>query len=427
MASTDSIKTRALPRFPPELWLKIFGLATSVPGLMNCNDVSQSDLPHTILKKKEQDLLKKSLVTKRNLVQVCRTWHDMAVEFLYQSIIISRVNALSSLHNALQRSSESSPHRVSLSTSSFGWWTKRLDVIIQDDRCEGSDYTLLAEIIRHFSNLTIVTLSMPMLPYRDCWLRQLPTSLLTALAETCGSSLRVFDCSESILRPCREDLMMLLGAAANLQILRCPICSPSPGGKPSLARVDMPVMPKLQSVMLMSVFLRDYLPKDKDANRFPALRELTYDCIPPPFYDHAWKNFVKISCASVTTVYLDYCLFGESLQKELDLLAECCPALDKLVIFLRSWTELKHHLVLPPVSYLGLHSKLLDAPPVHYLDLFTSLNTIVGSKLKVVRLIHEAAVRNLRNSASAQVKEEIANLTSGTFRVEDHEGRLLTV
>ncbi|KAH7922493.1 hypothetical protein BV22DRAFT_1017168 [Leucogyrophana mollusca] len=414
-----------LPRFPPELWLKIFALATNVPGLLSYRDPSQSDLPHTLTKQREHDLLKKSLVTKRSLVRVCRAWHDLAIEFLYQSVIIARVETLSSLHGTLMRSAQVAPYPPSV--GSLGWWTRRLDVIIQDDRCEASDYALLAEIIRHFCNLTIITLSMPMLPYRDCWLRQLPTPVVTSLAETCGPSLRVFDCSESILRPCREDLMTLLGAASNLRILRCPICSPSSGDKSSVVRLDMPVMPKLQSVMLMSVFLRDYLPKDKDANRFPALRELTYDCIPPPFYTHAWKNFVKLTCASVTTIHLDYCLLGDSLQNELDLLAECCTSLDKLVIFLRSWAELKPHLVLPPVSHLGLHSKLLKAPTPHYLDLFAALNTITGSKLKVVRFVHEGAVQDLRDSGIGHLKEELANLASGAFRIEDHEGHLLEV
>ncbi|KAG8215437.1 hypothetical protein J3R82DRAFT_9049 [Butyriboletus roseoflavus] len=46
-------------------------------------------------------------------------------------------------------------------------------------------------------------------------------------------------------------------------------------------------MPKLESTALISIFLRDYLPQDKDAN--------TYDCVPLPSLDHVWKTFIKLT------------------------------------------------------------------------------------------------------------------------------------
>ncbi|KAH7882747.1 hypothetical protein F5I97DRAFT_1939323 [Phlebopus sp. FC_14] len=389
-----------LPRIPPELWLRIFDLATNVAGLLDCGGPFPSDLPHAIVKQREQRLLRESLVTKRNLVLVCRAWHELAVEFLYKSVLITRVHALSSLYASLQRGA------CAISPSSrLGWWTRRLDVVIEDDRCEASDYSVLALVLRHFSKLSIITLSMPMLPFNDCWLRQLPTSVITSLAETCGPSLQLFDCSESILRPCREDLMVLLAATPNLRVLRCPICSPTPGDKSSKTpRLDLPC---------------------HDANCLPALRQLTYDCIPPPFFDHAWKNFVKLSCSNLTTVTLDFCLQGELLQKELDLLAECCQALDKLVIHLRSWSEMKPYLAFPPITYLGLHSKLVNAPDFHYQALISALGTLSGAGLKIVRIIHAGASEDLRRSHTWLPLDDLTSLASRTFRLEDHEGNLL--
>ena len=221
--------------------------------------------------------------------------------------------------------------------------------------------------------------------------------------------------------------MQLLAAAPNLSVLRCPICSPGTGDKSPSVRLDVPIMTQLQSVSLKSVFLRDFLPSDKDANHYPALRQLTYDCIPPPFLDHTWKNFVKLSCANVTSVHLDFSLQGESLQKEFDLLTECCPSLNSLVIYLRSWTELKPSLILPPsVSYLGLHSKLLKAPAFHFQELFTALHTVSGSKLKTVRLLHADAVEELRESHGSFLMSELADVKFCiAFCIEDHEGRSL--
>ncbi|KAG8215465.1 hypothetical protein J3R82DRAFT_9082 [Butyriboletus roseoflavus] len=184
-------------------------------------------------------------------------------------------------------------------------------------------------------------------------------------------------------------------------------------------------MPKLESITLISIFLRDYLPRDKDANHLPALRQLTYDCIPPSFLDHAWNNFMKLTCANLTSVILDSCLPGDSLQKELDLLSEYCTVLDKLVIYLRSWLELKSHLVLPPVSYLGLHSKAAKGPHFHYQALVSALVTLTAPKLRIVRLLHACAEEELRESLSSFAAEDRACLVSCGFSLEDSRGRVL--
>lgn len=185
-------------------------------------------------------------------------------------------------------------------------------------------------------------------------------------------------------------------------------------------------MPKLESITLMSVFLRDYLPRDKDANHLPALRQLTYDCIPPPFFDYVWRNFMKLTCANLTSVTVDFCLPGDSLRDELDLLSEYCTVLDKLVIYLRSWLELKPRLVLPPtVSYLGLHSKAPKASSFHYQALVSALVTLTAPKLRTVRLLHANAAEELRENISSFTAEDRARLFSSSFSLEDTKGCVL--
>lgn len=187
------------PRVPPEVWLSIFALATDLDTLLNCDSSISSDLPRSLVKQCELQRLKNSLCAKRSIALVCRTWNELALEFLYQSILITKVDNLLSLHESLQR------HALQTqSKNRLGWWTKRLDVFIEDQRCDPSDYGALTAVIRQLPNLSIITLSMPMVPFNDCWLRQLPTSVIVSLVETCGTSLQVFDCSESILRPCRQ-------------------------------------------------------------------------------------------------------------------------------------------------------------------------------------------------------------------------------
>lgn len=217
--------------------------------------------------------------------------------------------------------------------------------------------------------------------------------------------------------------MVLLAGCPNLRVLRCPKCSPTPGNRSPRSRVDVPVMEKLESITLTSVFLRHYLPRDKGANRLPSLRQLTYDCIPPPFFDHAWRNFVKLSCSAVTSVTLDFCLQpGDTLQKEFDLLAECCPALDKLVIYFHSWLDFVHFLVLPStISHLCIHSKVAQLSSFHYDALVVALATLTASGLKSIRVLHASAVKGLRRSLEPLLVDDIVCLASGPFRVQDSE------
>lgn len=187
------------PQVPPEIWLRIFAIATDLDSLLNCDSSFSSDLPRTLVKQHELQPLKNSLCIKRSITLVCRTWNELALEFLYQCILITKVENLHTLHESLQRYALTAQGKNRL-----GWWTRRLDVLIDDQRCQPSDYGMLAVIIRQLPNLSIITLSMPMIPSNDCWLRVLPTSVIVSLAETCGASLQSFDCSQSILRPCRQ-------------------------------------------------------------------------------------------------------------------------------------------------------------------------------------------------------------------------------
>jgi len=194
--SSASSPMDSMSRIPPELWRRIFELATHSPGLLDCSP-SRSDLPSALVKQQELQRLEESLATRRNLVHVCKAWDILAAEFLYQSILVARVEVLPALLGALKRRSRS----LGASRARLGWWTRRLDVLIVNDSYEAADFALLADVIRHFSNLSIVTMSIRVLSGSNSG--QLPVEIVTSLVETCGPSLRSFDCSASAIRPCR--------------------------------------------------------------------------------------------------------------------------------------------------------------------------------------------------------------------------------
>ncbi|KAG8215471.1 hypothetical protein J3R82DRAFT_9095, partial [Butyriboletus roseoflavus] len=147
----------------------------------------------------------------------------------------------------------------------------------------------------------------------------------------------------------------------------------------------------------------DYLPRDKDANHLLF---------------HTPAQISRLS-------FLTFVFQGDLLQKELDLLSEYCTVVDKLVIYLRPWLELKSHLVLPPVSYLGLHSKAVKGPHFHYQALVSALLTLTTPKLRTVQLLHACAEEELRESVSSFAAEDRACLVLCSFSLEDSRGRVL--
>ena len=89
--ATMSMQARK-QHLPPELWLRIFELATYVPGLLETDipDPFDMDPPSILHLHQEYDrkLFKYSMVTKRSIVLVCRTWYSLALPLLYQVLYI---------------------------------------------------------------------------------------------------------------------------------------------------------------------------------------------------------------------------------------------------------------------------------------------------------------------------------------------------
>ncbi|TFY57690.1 hypothetical protein EVG20_g8440 [Dentipellis fragilis] len=115
-----------MPKAPPEIWFTIFEHATFVPHAFDVNsgdpfDIAGAPLPHdgTIQKN-----LIASLSTKRSLVLVCKSWHELAMPLLYQAVAAGSNSSLQSLRNTLARFASADPsirrprvHRLDL----FRW------------------------------------------------------------------------------------------------------------------------------------------------------------------------------------------------------------------------------------------------------------------------------------------------------------------
>ncbi|KAG1740200.1 uncharacterized protein EDB91DRAFT_363746 [Suillus paluster] len=145
-------------------------------------------------------------------------------------------------------------------------------------------------------------------------------------------SLPVFDCSEFVLRLC------------------------SAGDKFPSVRLDVSIMTNSPTTYL----------------------RLHPSSVPRPYFE----NFARLSCVNVTTVHLNFPLSSDGVGSA----QRMFRYFNDLVLYLLLWTKIKQNQILPPpVSYLGLHSK---APAFDFTQLLTSLRTMSGSKLMMVRLLH---------------------------------------
>jgi len=182
---------------------------------------------------------------------------------------------------------------------------------------------------------------------------------------------------------------------------------------------------------MASIYLQEFLPNDESVNHFPALRQLiTCDAVaPPPTSSYKWERFMHQSCANITSVHTDCPEIGvqDWFQLNMDCLTEFFPSLNDLVFFLPQWNSIIPHITLPPsVSYLGLHFEYYNPPVTHFQHLFIALRTMVGSKLKAVRLLNADIVEDLRENHESFLASELAEIVSCiTFCIEDHEGHPL--
>lgn len=183
-------------RLPNELWLAILRLAVHVPSLLDpaFNDESVSPW----FKHHDTDA---SMVTRKTIVQVCRTWWELGIELLYEYIDISTLDALERLVECFEESvaSKSTPDRPLQcpTQEGYGWWTKRLNIRAHIP----PDYEVTPLIVRLFErcfNVRVLDFAPAM---HDRAIGEMQFQhLLTLASSQFGHSLRRFTLDYSIER-----------------------------------------------------------------------------------------------------------------------------------------------------------------------------------------------------------------------------------
>ncbi|KAF8800055.1 hypothetical protein BYT27DRAFT_7245794 [Phlegmacium glaucopus] len=173
-----------LPDLPPEIWSSIFVLATWSTDIYNPQLMVSAGCDTLYWEQLRE--FKRSLVTKRYLVRVCKAWYYLASPFLFEYIFLGRGRVLAPLHDGMLRSEHAAglqelPHAI-------GSRTQRLDVHMRDRTDDpGAIMDILADILNRLPNLRILTFTLSGHGYQAS--HYLPENVLQA-TNACRDTLR---------------------------------------------------------------------------------------------------------------------------------------------------------------------------------------------------------------------------------------------
>ncbi|KDQ59758.1 hypothetical protein JAAARDRAFT_631804 [Jaapia argillacea MUCL 33604] len=451
----QSPKTRPTSVLPPELWLRIFDLVTAVPDSLETDLDDPFDVTLKTSRKDEQKRLRESLVTKCHLVRVCKQWQTLASRFLYRIIVVGRGRTLSSLAVTLSESKEKL--EGSKDANPLGWYTQRLDFVTRGQTHSSRDDSLpsmadaarqeleyLAQIIRYMPNLSIFTMQAASKAYPEV----MSTSVMRALGESCGPSLRVLNWPDfgsrigRILDPRPDEWRDLLSSCPNLRVVRCSDARRSLSGSSPYSS-DIPSLQDMRLLTLSNKNCEDYLSfteSESDEvdsrwpNRFPSLQHVRYhDCA--AYIPRAWKRFLQLHGSTVTSITIIVHYFAADIQGHMDLLSPY-PNITHVNLHFGLWPRFRPHLRLPTqITHLGILSYRPHASKAEYRELFESIRTLHrrSEGLQVVRFLDQRNVKDLRERHAAELLWGVIRLSNDRrgrrkgLKVENHEGRVMGV
>ncbi|RDB25223.1 hypothetical protein Hypma_007925 [Hypsizygus marmoreus] len=283
---------RPLPDLPLEIWLEIFQFATYVQQhatIVPLDPFTPKRVSNNVMGINTPSL---STRTKLSLVLVCRSWRAVAVQMLYDYVVIrspARANALLAvLLNSAQISS------TNRHTPSYGQWTRHIEIYTH---ARGADELRFLQTL-----FRIFQLCPKLRMLSGTWIHSLPTEFLDAISKLYGPSLQGMywnDRSITMLPPSTtlEHAPNFLGSFKSLRVLDL---RGYWGHTFSILKSSPPMLPRLQDLILSTS------PRSLQAATalvLPSLRNLTLKTSVAGTEDML-VQFLKVHGSSLTSIDL---------------------------------------------------------------------------------------------------------------------------
>ncbi|OAX32653.1 hypothetical protein K503DRAFT_590451 [Rhizopogon vinicolor AM-OR11-026] len=270
------------------------------------------------------------------------------------------------------------------------------------------DLELLAEVIRLLQNLAIVSVDVS-----QCFSLSMPDTVMDALTYV-APSLEIIDWAAPRLLPPSRSLQNLV-TASQLHIFHCPHHFPG--------RTD-PMDFILSSCTTLAA--SDHIFHHMSLTQFPALRELIYrdrlrERSPA-------SRFLEMHGKNLTSVHLLWSAFA-GLRDQINLLAAYSPNLRRVTITFEFWEFLDTNMFeLVPIEHFGLSCRQSQSPTNVYKVVLATLARLkdIKSTLRIIRFTNYLNVNELLKNHRRALLPALELLSGKNFRLEDHEGQLLS-
>lgn len=299
------------------------------------------------------------------MARVCKQWHCLALPYLYEWILASKLKNLEGIVRAVERplSSDSSTH--------VGWFTRRLDIDIrltggetrEQKKQEGG---LTLRLLRAVPNLQVLTVGTC---YHDCWMSP-------SLSHTYCLKLEFFNwmSERDIFK--RQTWIHFVQSHPNLIALH-PCAIEFPSSKTIIPKIPPHSLRTLTTAFTSAVAI---------SPTFTSLERLSLNLYNMfGAWDHFFEQQITGPIPSLTALQLNFNITHHirDLRPEflgLQRLFQFLPNLYRIDLVLPIWPEIWSETVLPPgVSVLGF--RVCSGNPSRFLVrwLLRTFNKIVQS------------------------------------------------
>ena len=394
--------TEKLPDLPLEVWLLIFQQATEVPFALLPRTESPFNLPPRPTHKEMTAKLSRSLITKRYIVLVCKTWNEIATPLLYSAVLLRSTRGVTAAWNSFCDSAQNN------AGVRLGQYVKRIDLSMRDSRIyhlaseQVAERQKLAEILQRLPNLSIFTVHTR-LRGGDA------TCIAEALINTSANTLQTIEWGggNAFSHVClsRTSWTKLVSSCPNLKSLDGPAC-----------RIFSTVLHEDARLSHLSM-THDNREVENVPPNPPTPLHIRYGTIGEWSVTH--PN-TRACCSQAISLDVHF-RNGDALHQ----LLTQCPKLSQLILRIQSWFHVPVLTLDPSITHLGL---LVEQKQPELSLLVEGLGRLIDWSIpgvKTLRLMSRHFLLEGGKLQKKRVREVLQKIQAAGLVLENWEGKPL--
>ncbi|KAH6919166.1 hypothetical protein BKA70DRAFT_43221 [Coprinopsis sp. MPI-PUGE-AT-0042] len=407
-----------LPELPPELWIQIIREATR--GAAPLGPLSSRWIwPRQFKSPSAYKHWRYAIVTKRYIVRVCKQWYLMGIPFLYEHLMLTRLNHSKSMIGVVAQRSSLDP-----SLEPFGSYARRLEIGFHDYNDEGETVNAnLTALLERLPRLISIVFDCPGLPFGD------PDTCPVYFFQSAPQSLEYFDWGPDPDVFPFSHWLNFINTHPNLRIVNGPNAETYFDEEETEEKLGKVTTFEHLFQLGMSgydagEFYCTHLPEN-----MPSLRGFAIEW--PPFLEiEIYQSLFARFGQNLTALYLEYEDEDEedlqiAMDRPLGSLLKLCPRLEE--IFISAWwrTDIKIDAPTESVRLFGIKFADRQLTARHCKSMLKQLTKAKTwfPNLKAIRFFEETNLIHLRGQHLKRLQRGITEFHNAGLVVEDSDER----